>query len=333
MAIRVAVDAMGGDRAPAVIVEGVTRAVAASEGKLQVQLYGPEEVIGPVFNLWGAPPGVSIVHAPEVIGMGDSPVSAVRTKPRSSIHLGLMSYKEGRSDAFLSAGNTGAIGAASLFVLGRLPGVFRPSIPTPYPTTSGVCTILDVGSNMDSRPERLLQFAKMGSAYAGVMMDIARPRIGLLSVGEEPAKGNELVRTTHELLVNAVDLNFIGNIEGRDILHKKADVIVCDGFVGNIVLKLSESIKTAVPEMIWQDLQSLNPDPDVIETLKKAFSGLKRRFDPEHYGGGSPLLGVEGEVFILHGDTTAGAVEQCVLRAAQAARANLTNAVRKALAP
>jgi len=333
MAIRVAVDAMGGDRAPAVIVEGVTRAVAASEGKLQVQLYGPEDVIGPVLDLWGAPPEVSIVHAPEVIGMGDSPVSAVRTKTRSSIHLGLMSHKESRSDVFLSAGNTGAIGAASLFVLGRLPGVFRPSIPTLYPTTSGVCTILDVGSNMDSRPQHLLQFAKMGSAYAGAMMDIARPRIGLLSVGEEPAKGNELVRTTHELLVNTLDLNFIGNIEGRDILHQKADVIVCDGFVGNIVLKLSESIKTAVPEMIWQDLQRLDPDPGVVDMLKKVFSGLKRRFDPEHYGGGSPLLGVEGEVFILHGDTTAGAVEQCVLKAAQAARVNLNYAVRKALIP
>ena len=333
MAIRVAVDAMGGDQAPTVIVEGAVRAVKSAKGRLEVQLYGPETTVQPILDNFGAPSGVQIVHAPQVIGMGDSPVAAVRSKGQSSIHVGLKHHKEAQADAFLSAGNTGAIGAASLFVLGRLPGVFRPSIPTLYPTTSGVCTILDVGSNMDSRPEHLLQFAKMGSAYARIMMDIAQPRIALLSVGEEPAKGNELVRSTHELLVNAVDLNFIGNVEGRDIFHKRADVIVCDGFVGNVVLKLGESLMTAVPEMIEQELERLSPEPSEVDIIKKVLSGLVRRFDPEHYGGGSPLLGVEGQVFILHGSTTAGAVEECVKLAARAAKVNLTSEIQRALAP
>ncbi len=333
MAIRVAVDAMGGDQAPAVIVEGAVRAVKSSNGRLRVRLCGQESAIQPILETFEAPSEISIVHAPEVIGMGDSPVAAVRAKPESSIHVGLRNHKESRTDAFLSAGNTGAVGAASLFVLGRLPGVFRPSIPSLYPTTKGVCTLLDVGSNMDSRPEHLLQFAKMGSAYARIMMDIAQPRIGLLSVGEEPAKGNELVRTTHELLVNAVDLNFIGNIEGRDILLGKADVVVCDGFVGNVLLKLAESLMIAVPEMVHQELARLKVGSSDVDLFDKVLSGLQRRFDPEHYGGGGPLLGVEGEVFILHGSTTAGAVEQCILMAAQAAKLNLTSAIQKALAP
>lgn len=333
MAIRVAVDAMGGDQAPNVIVEGAVHAVQSYKGRLEVQLCGQETYIQPVLDRFGAPPEIQVIHAPEVIGMSDSPVAAVRTKPNSSIHVGLRNHKESRADAFVSAGNTGAIGAASLFVLGRLPGVYRPSMPTLFPTITGGCVILDVGSNMDSRPEHLLQFAKMGSAYARIIQDIAHPRIALLSVGEESTKGNELVRTTHEQLLNIVDLNFIGNVEGRDILYPKADVIVCDGFVGNAILKFGESIMTAVPEMILHDLNELNPEPDSVDLVNKILSKLARRFDPENYGGGAPLLGVEGEVFIMHGSTTAGAVEQCIMTAAQAAKANLASSIQKALTP
>ncbi len=324
---------MGGDHAPGVVIEGALRAVCESEGRLHVLLYGPEDVLRLALKAYPESPHISVVHAPQVIGMGDSPVAAVRAKPRSSIHCGLMGHKEGRADAFLSAGNTGATVAASLFVLGRLPGVFRPSLPSCYPTTEGACTILDVGSNMDSKPEHLLQFAKMGSAYARIISDIAKPRIGLLSVGEEPGKGNELVRTTHELLVNAIDLNFIGNVEGRDILHHRADVVVCDGFVGNVVLKLGESITTALPSMIGQELQRLTTELSVMQTIEQMFTGLKRRFDPEEYGGGSPLLGVEGEVFILHGSSSARAIERCLLMAARAAKLDLTGAIRRALSP
>jgi len=333
MAIRVAVDAMGGDHAPNEIVEGAVRAHKSSDGRIQIQLCGPKKIVQSVLDSYGTIEGIEILHAPQVIGMGDSPVASVRSKRNSSIHVGLTHHKERLSDAFISAGNTGAVGAASLFVLGRLAGVFRPSIPTLFPTTDGVCTILDVGSNMDSRPEHLLQFAKMGSAYARIMMDIAQPRIGLLSVGEEPAKGNELVRSAHELLVNALDLNFIGNIEGRDIFHKKTDVVVCDGFVGNVILKLAESIKTALPEMIHQELQQVKADKSAVDLVQTLLSSLARRFDPEYYGGGSPLLGVEGEVLIMHGSATAGAVEQCIMLAAQAAKANLTSEIQRALAP
>jgi len=333
MAIRVAVDAMGGDHAPNVIIEGAVRAIKSSGGRIQVQLCGSEKVIKPMLESHGSPAEIEVFDAPQVIGMGDSPVAAVRSKRNSSIHVGLNNHKESLADAFISAGNTGAVGAASLFVLGRLPGVFRPSIPTPFPTTDGVCTILDVGSNMDSRPEHLLQFAKMGSVYARTMLEIAHPRIGLLSVGEEPAKGNELVRSAHELLVNALELNFIGNIEGRDILHQAADVVVCDGFVGNVILKLAESLMTALPVMIERELVEIKAKSSSANLIKKMLTGLARRFDPEHYGGGSPLLGVEGEVLIMHGSTTAGAVEQCIKLATRAAKMNLTSEIQRALSP
>jgi len=333
MAIRVAVDAMGGDHAPNVIVDGAIRAVQSSEGRIQIQLCGPNKVIKPLVDTYGSPPEIEVVDAPQVIGMGDSPVAAIRSKRNSSIHVGLNNHKESLADAFISAGNTGAVGAASLFVLGRLAGVFRPSIPTLFPTTDGVCTILDVGSNMDSRPEHLLQFAKMGSAYARIMLDIAHPRIGLLSVGEEPIKGNELVRSAHELLVNALDLNFIGNIEGNDIFHKVADVVVCDGFVGNVILKLAESLMTVLPVMIGQELDELKSSSSSRDLVKKMLDRLARRFDPEHYGGGSSLLGVEGEVLIMHGSTTAGAVEQCIILAARAAKVNLASEIQRALTP
>ena len=192
--------------------------------------------------------------------------------------------------------------------------------------------LLDVGSNMDSRPEHLVQFAKMGSAYARIIAEINRPRVALLNVGEEPAKGNELVRKAHELLTGAEDLNFIGNVEGRDILHHKADVVVCDGFVGNVVLKLGESIRTALPEMIHQELEKIEASPAERGLFDRVFSRLQRRFNPADYGGGAPLLGVNGEVFILHGRSSAKAVERCLLLAARAARLNLNGAIQQAIA-
>lgn len=332
MAVRVAVDAMGGDHAPDVVIRGALNAVRQAEGSLHVLLYGPKDRLETMLKAHGSEPCVSVMHAPQVIGMGEVPVAAVRAKRQSSIHLGLRGHKEGQADAFLSAGNTGAVVAASLFVLDRLPGARRPSIPTYYPTTTGACMLLDVGSNMDSRPEHLVQFAKMGSAYARIIAEINRPRVALLNVGEEPAKGNELVRKAHELLTGAEDLNFIGNVEGRDILHHKADVVVCDGFVGNVVLKLGESIRTALPEMIHQELEKIEASPAEKGLFDRVFSRLQRRFNPADYGGGAPLLGVNGEVFILHGRSSAKAVERCLLLAARAARLNLNGAIQQAIA-
>lgn len=332
MAVRVAVDAMGGDHAPDVVIRGALGAVSQAEGELQVLLYGPEDRLRVALETHEPEPNISVVHALEVIGMGEVPVAAVRAKPRSSIHLGLRGHKDGAADAFLSAGNTGAVVAASLFLLDRLQGARRPSIPSFFPTTEGVCILLDVGSNMDSRPEHLVQYAQMGSAYARIMSEIDRPRVALLNVGEEPAKGNELVRKAHEMLAVASDLNFVGNVEGRDILHHKADVVVCDGFVGNVVLKLGESIGTALPEMTHQELDSIEADPAVRRAFDQVFSRLHRRFNPADYGGGAPLLGVNGEVFILHGRSSAEAIERCILLAARAARLNLNAAIREAIA-
>ena len=331
MAIRVAVDAMGGDDAPGVVIEGALRAAERAESRLQVQLYGPGDVLTEELERRGKPPYVTVVDAPEVIGMGDSPVRAVKAHRQSSIYQGLMGLKDGQADAFISAGNTGAVAAASLFVLGRLPGIFRPCLPSCFPTTDGFCIIVDVGSNMDSRAQHLLQFAIMGSAYMRIIADVATPRVGLLNVGEEPGKGNDATREAHKLLDDELALDFIGNIEGHDIMHHRADVVVCDGFVGNVVLKFAESVRSALPQMIRQGLGSA-PSGTGPE-LEQLFTILAQRFNPEQYGGGSPLLGVDGPVFILHGRSSARSIEGCVRLAERAAKLNLTGAIRRALAP
>ncbi len=330
MAIRVAVDAMGGDDAPAVVIEGALRAARHAKEPLRILLHGPRARLETALGS-SCDPAIEIVDAPEVIGMAEAPVAAARAKPHSSIHLGLKGHREGRSDAFLSAGNTGALVAASLFVLGRLPQVMRPSIPAYYPTTKGICLILDVGSNMDSKPEHLLQFAQMGSAYSRCLLGVEDPAVGLLSVGEEPGKGNDLVKGAHLLLRDAENFRFVGNVEGHDIMHHGADVVVCDGFVGNVVLKLGESLMTALPKLILQEFGTQNLDPDLMDAFRQVCTGLHERFNPEDYGGGSPLLGVNGAVFVLHGRSSARAVERCILMAARAVRLELTAAIARAL--
>ncbi len=330
MPTRVAVDAMGGDDAPGVVIAGALRAVEQADLDLLLLLFGPLQMLREEMAR-RAPGGhsrIELIDAPQIIGMGESPVAAVRAKPHSSMHIGLTYHREGKADAFVSAGNTGAITAASLFVLGRLPGVTRPSIPSYFPSTNGKCLLLDVGSNMDSKPEHLLQYGHLGTAFASCTMDIDEPRVGLLSVGEEPAKGNELVRTAYKLLSAASNINFIGNIEGRDILHHAADVVVCDGFVGNVVLKLAESVMTALPVMVSQEVEEQKLDSHAAQSFKGIVRGLKRRFNPETYGGCAPLLGVDGTVFVAHGSCSARALEQALLLAARTASANLTHAIQ-----
>ncbi len=330
MAIRVAVDAMGGDDAPGAVIEGTLRAVRAARGTMEVVLYGPKERLRQ--ELRGATAeGLRIVDAPEVIEMGDMPVAAVRSKPRSSVLVGLSEHKQGRTDAFISAGNTGATVAASLFSLGRLPGVVRPAMPTCYPTVKGVCLVLDIGSNMDSKAEHLLQFARLGAAYCRTLLAVDEPTVGLLSVGEEPAKGNELVKAAHALFSHAPDLRFVGNIEGRDILHHGADVVVCDGFIGNVVLKLGESIATAIPDMVRQELRCMDVSAEVAHVMEDVFSKVAQRFNSEQYGGGVPLLGVDGTVFIMHGRSSASAIGRCIRMASQAATLGMRAALESAL--
>lgn len=319
---------MGGDDAPSVVIEGALRAAQESTDGLHLVLFGPEAILREALaaHADAASLPIHIVDAPDVIGMAEAPVAAIKTKPRSSIHLGLGALKQGRVDAFISAGNTGAVMAASLFILGRLHGVARPSIPGYFPTTRGICLVLDVGSNVDSKPEHLVQFAQMGAVYAQRLMKVEQPTVALLNVGEEPGKGNELVKAAYDLLDEAPTLDFRGNIEGRDVMHHAADVVVCDGFVGNVLLKFGESMATAVMEMVGQEIRHLGLAPDEQQVVGRVLGGVKKRFDPEEYGG-APLLGVNGTVFIGHGSSTARSIEKLIVRATRAAELDLTHAI------
>ncbi len=328
MPIRVAVDAMGGDHAPQVVVEAASNVASAHDGDVQILLVGPSEVIG---SLSGADlGGLELVEAPEVIDMGESPAAALKQKPRSSIHIGLGLVKGGNADAFASAGNTGAVMAASLFILGRLPGVSRPAILGVYPTVSGFCYVIDVGANVDCKPEHLLQFADMASIYVERVVKKERPTVGLLSVGEERSKGNEMTKEAHGLLEADSSLNFVGNIEGRDIMEHAADIVVCDGFVGNVILKLGESIATVIPQLIGREMKQQSLGEDAQKLIGGVLRGVNKSFDYEEYGG-MPLLGVSGTVFIGHGGSSVRAIENMILAAANVARRNVTGSIQQAL--
>ena len=320
---------MGGDEAPAVVVEGAVRAVEQASARLHVLLCGREALLRAELATHEAPvvqEAIEIIDAPEVIGMGEAPVAAVKTKRRSSIHVGLAAHKQGGADAFISAGNTGAVMAASLFILGRLPGVARPSIPGYFPTTEGTCLVIDVGSNMDCKPEHLVQFAQMGAVFAQGLLKVERPAVGLLNVGEEPGKGNDLVKAAYGLFQHMSEPHFVGNVEGHDIMHHAADVVVCDGFVGNALLKYGESITTAVKEMVAQEMARHDLSPPQQQAVRQVFDGVQKRFNPEEHGG-APLLGIDGTVFIGHGSSTARAIERLILKAARAAELGLTRSL------
>ena len=324
--VRVAVDAMGGDHAPGVVVEGVLAAAAAVAGRARFVLVGREAEVRAELARLDAPPGaVDVLDAPEVVGMGESAAVALKRKPDSSIHRGIGLVKAGRADGFASAGNTGAIMATALFGLGRLPGVLRPALPGYLPTIAGTCVVLDVGANVEVRPEHLVQFARMGSLFGAVFLGKARPRVGLVNVGEEPGKGTETIKETHRLLAEAADdghIDFVGNVEGRDILRGRADICVCDGFVGNVVLKLAESVATILPEMVRAQITALGLGPDDAGLVGRVLKGMLSPFDYQNFGG-VPLLGIDGTVVIGHGGSSARAVEQMVLQTVQIAEQGL----------
>ncbi len=323
---------MGGDKAPSVIVQGAVRALQTGEDDLEVMLVGREdEVSAELRRVDGAADlPLFVVDAPEVIGMGEAPAAAVKSKKSSSIHVGLGAHKKGAAQGFVSAGNTGAVMAASLFILGRLAGVARPSVIGFFPTTTSYCIVLDVGTNVDCRPEHLLQFAKMGSIYAKTVMKRENPVIALLNVGEEPGKGNEQVKDAFDLLDSAPDLNFRGSIEGRDLLHHAADVVVCDGFVGNVLLKFGESVASAFPHMIAEEMERRQLSSEDRNVVGGVLSAVRQRFNYEEYGG-APLLGVDGNVIIGHGGSTARAVERMIHTAAEEAREGVVGAIADAI--
>ena len=333
--VRVAVDAMGGDHAPAVAVEGAVEAARAGGDALRVLLVGREDEVRSELERVGAEDGlVTVVHAPDVVEMGESASAALKKKPQSSIHVGIGAVKRGAADGFASAGNTGAVMAAALFGLGRLPGVLRPALPGYLPTPSGTCVLLDVGANVEVRPEHLVQFARMGAVFGSLFLGKERPTVGLVNVGEEPGKGTDVVKEVHALLQDAADdgeIDFVGNVEGRDILRHGADVCVCDGFVGNVVLKLAESVATILPQMVRAEIGRQQLAPEQAGLVGGVMKGMLSPFNYEHHGG-VPLLGIDGTVVIGHGGSSATAIRQMVLSTADLARRGLTARIAEALA-
>jgi glycerol-3-phosphate acyltransferase PlsX len=333
MPITVAVDAMGGDAAPSVVVEGALNAARTGSANLRILLFGPVERIRAELDRLGGIKDLPIeLHdAPDVIDMAEAPAAAIKTKRRSSIHLGLSAHKAELADAFVSAGNTGAVMAGALLILGRIPNVDRPSLVGFYPTTKGLALLLDSGSNVDCKPEYLVQFARMGSIYAERILRAEGPTVGLLNIGEEPGKGNAQAKTAYDLLREAYGIRFAGNIEGRDVMHHAADVVVTDGFVGNVILKLGESITTALPQMAAQAMRRLELSEGEQQLVGRVLGEIKRPFNYENYGG-APLLGVSGNVIIGHGGSTARAVERMIQAGAELARQGVTEAVASSFA-
>jgi glycerol-3-phosphate acyltransferase PlsX len=274
---------------------------------------------------------IEIIHASEVIEMGDKAAQAVRAKRDSSQRVGLRLVREGRAAGFVTAGNTGAAMATAKMVLGALPGVDRPSLAAVFPTALGTAAILlDVGANVDCKPDNLCQFAVMGEIYCRQMLGIRRPRVGLLSIGEEESKGNELTREAFQLL-KQLPLNFVGNVEGRDLYNGKVDVIVADGFVGNVALKTSEGVANLVRYVLKESLRATITRQVGYLLSRSAFADFKKRLDYSEYGG-APLLGVKGACIITHGSSNANAIKNAIRVAGEFARRDINAAIEKELA-
>jgi len=301
--IRIAVDAMGGDRGPDEIVAG---ALAARDGGLTPVLVGPAGL---------DTHGLELLEAPDVIEMREKPAEAVRAKPQSSLVVAVRAVGEGRADAVVSAGNTGAMLAAGLLQLRRIPGVLRPAIAVPIPARRGPSVLIDAGANADARPEHLLQFATMGAVFAEEILDVPNPEVRLLSIGEEREKGNQLTLEAHELLA-ASDLNFAGNCEGRDLLAGAADVVVADGFTGNVALKLLEGTIRIVLDALREEITATATGKLGGLLIRPAARRLRHRLDPDTYGG-AYLLGLRGLAVIAHGNSSPTAIANAVRLAAR----------------
>ena len=328
--MRIGLDAMGGDRAPGVIVEGALAALEGAGGGLDITLVGREDrILEEVAARAVAPSIFEIADAKDVVAMDEQPSATLRKKRDSSIAVGLQLHREGRIDGFISAGNTGAVVANALFTLGRIEAVKRPAIGTYVPTGSGGCVLLDVGANIDCTPYHLFQYGVMGSCYAETVLKKPQPRVGLLNVGEESSKGTGIIQEAYRLLHES-GLNFIGNVEGRDIFTDSVDVVVCDGFVGNIVLKFAESVVDMVYAVMRESLTSTLRGRVGGLLLRPAFRELKDRFDYAEYGS-APLLGVNGVCTIAHGSSSVRAVKNAVLATQDYIRYDLKSIIRERL--
>jgi phosphate acyltransferase len=341
MPVEIVVDAMGSDRAPESEIRGAI--LAARHLDVKVTLVGPEEMIGPALEAalnassrvrWfeRLSESISVVNASEWITMDDKAAQAVRSKRDSSMRVGLKRVREGTAQGFFTAGNTGAAMATAKMVLGGLSGVDRPALATILPSITGYPTLLlDVGANVDSDPENLIQFAVMGSMYSRNVLKVYNPRVGLLSIGEEDSKGNSLTRDTLPMLRELKGINFIGNVEGRDLFNGSADVVVCDGFVGNVALKTSEGVARLVSVSLRESLKSTVTSQVGALLSRAAFSDFKKRLDYSEYGG-APMLGVRGVCIVGHGSSNDKAVMNGIRVAAEFAQAEVNAGIEAALA-
>ena len=330
--MRIALDAMGGDFAPREIVRGGVEAAAKLKGVSSVVLVGVEPAIQEELRRWGGRVGnrIRIVHASENVGMDESPAVAVRRKKDASINRCMELLKSGEVDAVVAAGNSGAVVAAAVFNLGRIKGVARPAIATVLPTRNRPLLLLDAGANMDCQEHWMAQFAIMGTVYSQAVLHQPNPVLGLMSIGTEDGKGNEVTKKAFALIQRA-GVNFRGNVEGHDLFIGHTDVVVCDGFVGNVILKTTEGVAHAIG--FWMKQEFFRHPIRVLGAmlLKGALTAMKNRMDPEVYGG-APLLGVPGTVIITHGASTHRGIYHAVRVAAAAANNNVSGLIAERIA-
>jgi phosphate acyltransferase len=330
--IKIVVDAMGGDSAPDVNFDGALEALEMDKN-LALILVGPLEVLKEGLNKRGHAESdrLQLVHAAEVISMEDHGAAVIRKKRESSIHVGLKLVRDGQADAFISAGNSGAVMAGATFIVGRIENVDRPAIVVKLPTADGFITLLDAGANVDCRPHHLIQFAQMGSVFCQVIDGIERPRVALLSNGSETHKGNELIRETHELFQPLKHINYIGYIEGNDLFRGTSDVVVCDGLVGNIALKVTEGVAETAFRWFRREIRKDVLGLIGVALMKKTLKAFKGKFDYQPYGA-APLLGIEGMVLISHGGSTPIAIRNGIFTAKRGVEMKFVEKIRDQLA-
>ncbi len=323
----VALDAMGGDNAPGEMVKGAVEAINEN-ASIKVILVGKEEAINSELSLYQFDKDRLTVHnATEVIETAEHPVMAIKRKKDSSMVVGLHLLKDGQADAFVSAGNSGALLTGGLGIIGRIRGIERPPFGTIFPTKSGVCFLADSGANVDCRPSHLVQFAKMGSIYMEHVVGIKNPRVAIVNIGAEEEKGNALVKETMPLLKECTDINFIGSIEARNIPNSEADVIVCDGFVGNVILKLYEGLASTLIDVIKTGLMSTFISKIGAALALPALKGTLKTFDATAYGG-APLLGLNGLVVKTHGSAKAKEVKNTIVQCQAFKKQNINEKIK-----
>lgn len=329
--VTVGVDAMGGDLGPRPVVEGTVRAARALGDEIRMALVGNlEEVRTELARLNAEDLSLTVIHASDRVSMDEDPVKALRRKRDSSLNVLARMHARGEIQAMISPGSTGAVIACAQLALGKLEGVSRPAIASFLPTMKGNSVVVDVGASPDCRPHNLLQFAVMGSLYASLVLRLPRPRVGLLSIGEEREKGNELSRATHRLLERS-GLNFVGNLEGRDVLQGRADVLVCDGFVGNVVLKLTEGALTFFVSRVLREMRGSLAARLGSWLLKPSLLRLRHSLDPEELGG-APLLGLNGICIVAHGRSGPLAIMNAIRMAVRCVRQGVNEHIRAQLA-